>query len=33
MPERNQVFISYSHKDKAALERFQVHLKPLVRGG
>jgi len=31
MPERNQVFISYSHQDKAALERLKVHLKPLMQ--
>jgi hypothetical protein len=27
------VFVSYSHRDKAWLERVQVHLKPLARDG
>ncbi len=30
MPTRNQVFISYSHQDKAALERFQQHLRSVM---
>jgi hypothetical protein len=30
-PVRDQVFISYSHKDKKWLEKFQTMLKPLVR--
>jgi hypothetical protein len=30
-PPRDQVFISYSHKDKKWLEKFQTMLKPLVR--
>lgn len=31
-PQRDQVFISYSHKDRELLEQFQTILKPLVRG-
>ena len=30
--ERDQVFISYSHKDKKLLDQLQTFLKPLVRG-
>jgi len=30
---RTKVFISYSHKDKRALDRLQVHLKPYERSG
>lgn len=31
-PQRDQVFISYSHKDRKILEQLQTALKPLVRG-
>ena len=29
-PLRDSAFISYSHKDRALLEQFQAHLKPLI---
>lgn len=32
-PPRNQVFVSYSHKDKRFLEELRVHMKPLEQAG
>ena len=32
-PNANRVFISYSHKDKAFLDRLMVHMKPLEKEG
>src|SRR6266699_6964941 len=31
MATRNEVFISYSHKDKKYFERLQTHLRPFLR--
>jgi hypothetical protein len=31
-PVRNQVFVSYSHKDRRWLDMLHTHLKPLTRG-
>ncbi len=30
-PPRNQIFLSYSHKDKQWLEKLQIWLKPIMR--
>jgi len=32
-PTREQVFISYSHKDKRWRDDLDTHLKPYLRGG
>src|SRR5262249_7997131 len=29
--ERRKIFVSYSHRDKEYLERFRVHMMPLLR--
>jgi hypothetical protein len=32
-PIRDQIFVSYSHKDKKWLDRLETHLKPRIRNG
>ena len=31
MPHRDQIFVSYSHRDKVHLHRLQVHFRPFER--
>lgn len=33
MPERNQIFVSYSHKDRKLFEEFKAMLAPAIRKG